>query len=219
MPTESAISMNRSPMSRNLARSANALNLWLGDSSTCNTIGNWCGGGEFGPAKVNQSSKAPNCSVKKLLGLYSFCSPFCILSIWETQQSRAKSHTSHMGCFAVDGKSGYDWGLQLSCDMIRSANRKFRKREASRRSCRKRRWNNSLGSSIHAIVSVMAVKIQFSSPVGVLRSFICPSRSSVRLVGTSRKRVCLFCNWNHVRAILIGVVRQEVKISAGSCGV
>ena len=62
------MSMNRSPISKNRANNDRALSLWLGDSSTCNTMGSCCGGGELGPANVSQSSKAPSCSIKNVLG-------------------------------------------------------------------------------------------------------------------------------------------------------
>lgn len=54
--------------------------------------------------------------------------------------------------------------------MIRSASRKLRNSDASSRSWRNSFWNSGRGSTFHAMVSVMAVKIQFSSPSGVLRS-------------------------------------------------
>jgi len=45
--------------------------------------------------------------------------------------------------------------------------------------CRKSFWNSALGSMFQAIVSVMAVKIQFSSPSGVLRSVCLPGMRSM----------------------------------------
>ena len=45
---------------------------------------------------------------------------------------------------------------------------------------RKRRWNRARGSMFQAIVSVMAVKIQLSSPSGVLRSVCLPGMRSMR---------------------------------------
>jgi len=54
--------------------------------------------------------------------------------------------------------------------MIRSANRKLRKSEATNKSCRNNFWNRANGRQFQAIVSVIAVKIQLSSPNTVLRS-------------------------------------------------
>ncbi len=68
------------------------------------------------------------------------------------------------------------------------------------------------------MVSVMAVKIQLSSPSIVRRSPNCPGiLSSISTVteGESRPWPCMT---NHRRAILMGVVRHEVKRSAGSSG-
>ena len=45
--------------------------------------------------------------------------------------------------------------------MMRSASRKLRNKLATSRSWRNRRWNSGRGSTFHAMVSVMAVKIQF----------------------------------------------------------
>ena len=71
-----------------------------------------------------------------------------------------------------------------------------------------------------AIVSVMAVNIQLSSPSGVLRSVCLPgilsTSSCVMPSSRSSER-----SQNHHSAALIGVVRQAVKMSAGrlpSCG-
>jgi hypothetical protein len=58
--------------------------------------------------------------------------------------------------------------------MILSARRKFLKREAIRRSDLYKRVKISRENVVHAIVSVMAVKIQLSSPNGVRRSFRSP---------------------------------------------
>lgn len=65
-------------------------------------------------------------------------------------------------------------GVQEKDRSTRSASRKFRKRLATSRSCRKRRWKTADGSVFQAMVSVMAVKIQLSSPSGVLRSLSLP---------------------------------------------
>ena len=69
---------------------------------------------------------------------------------------------------------------------------------------------------VQAMVSVIAVKIQFNSPSGVRRSLrspgTCMTMSAVISLG----------NWwfmmKNLRAMSMGDVRQEVKISAGSSG-
>jgi hypothetical protein len=64
------------------------------------------------------------------------------------------------------------------------------------------------------MVSVMAVKIQFSSPSGVFLLFCCPGilsmRSSADPVAFEDRPL-----QNHCSAILIGVVRHAEKTSAG----
>ena len=60
--------------------------------------------------------------------------------------------------------------MQSQLRIILSARRKFRNREATKRSCLKSFWKVSLANVFQAIVSVIAVKIQFSSPSMVLRS-------------------------------------------------
>lgn len=47
------------------------------------------------------------------------------------------------------------------------------------RTCRNRRWKSGRGSVFHAIVSVMAVNTQLSSPSGVLRSVCFPGIRSI----------------------------------------
>lgn len=49
--------------------------------------------------------------------------------------------------------------------------------------CLKSRWKSSLGKAFHAMVSVMAVNIQFSSPNIVRRSLSWPGISSSKLGG------------------------------------
>ena len=110
--------------------------------------------------------------------------------------------------------------MQSQLRIIRSANRKFRKREATNRSCRNSFWKVSLANVFHAIVSVIAVNIQLSSPSIVLLSPNWPG------IFSSSSRCTLGPMWptleplitNHLRATLMGVVRQEEKRSAGSSG-
>ena len=52
-------------------------------------------------------------------------------------------------------------------------------RKEAGHTCRKSFWNSALGNMFQAIVSVIAVKIQFSSPSGVLRSVCFPGIRSM----------------------------------------
>lgn len=84
--------------------------------------------------------------------------------------------------------------------------------------CRKSFWKRALGRTFQAMVSVMAVKIQLSSPSMVRRSCSCPgtrSRRSRLTLGTTREP---FCSTNQRNAICTGVVRHDVKRSAGRSG-
>ena len=108
-------------------------------------------------------------------------------------------------------------GVQSSARSTRFAKRKLRKSAARSRSWRKRRWKRPRGSVFHAIVSVMAVKIQFSSPSGVLRSFSRPGTLSPKCAGTPPMLIW-FWLMKRRSAMRIGVVRQHVKMSAGCCG-
>ena len=69
----------------------------------------------------------------------------------------------------------------------------------------------------HAIVSVIAVNIQFNSPLGVLRSFSLPGIFSAKS-GFTSAILKGFCRINHRNAMTTGVVRHAVNISAGHCG-
>ena len=88
----------------------------------------------------------------------------------ERQMSTAKSQASHIGCWCVSGSLGWLTGVQSLDFMILSARRKFLNSEATSKSCLNSFWKVSLGSVFQAMVSVMAVKIQFSSPSIVLLS-------------------------------------------------
>jgi hypothetical protein len=96
-----------------------------------------------------------------------------------------------MGCWYVAGSFGQAMGQQLYDRIIRSASKKLRKRLATKRSWRKSFWKRSenkskkckltarddnlpRGKVFQAIVSVMAVKTQLSSPSIVRRSFNWP---------------------------------------------
>ncbi len=102
--------------------------------------------------------------------------------------------------------------------MILSARRKFLKSDATRRSCLKSFWKRSLGKVFQAMVSVMAVKIQLSSPSMVRLSPNCPGILSSMSTVTLGARRPWPCMTNHRSAILIGVVRHDVKRSAGRSG-
>jgi hypothetical protein len=80
----------------------------------------------------------------------------------------------------VEGRAGMDDGVQPDALMILSASRKFLKRDATSRSWRKRRWKRGDGSVFQAIVSVIAVKIQLSSPMGVFLSLSLPGMRSTQ---------------------------------------
>ena len=97
-------------------------------------------------------------------------SPATRAGIWRRHVSTAMSHACHIGCWYVGGRRGDETGAQLFAQHhpLRGW---FRNRLATRRSWRNRRWNRGLGRAFHAMVSVIAVKIQLSSPSGVLRLF------------------------------------------------
>jgi hypothetical protein len=78
-------------------------------------------------------------------------------------------------------------------------------------------WLTAEGSVFHAMVSVMAVKIQLSSPSGVLRSWSLPGIWSTKS-GSRSPMDRRFCVMNHRSATRMGVVRQAVKMSAGNLG-
>ena len=105
-------------------------------------------------------------------------------------------------------------GVQCAPCMMRSASKKFRKRLATSRSCRKSFWKSWRGRTFQAIVSVTAVNIQLSSPSRVFRSLCLPGMRSMR----SGERPSSFSRlvWQKsFSAVLMGVVRHAVKRSAG----
>lgn len=55
----------------------------------------------------------------------------------DKQDSAARSHACHNGCCAVETRRGMEVGVQLNDLRIRSANRKFRNRDATSKSCLK----------------------------------------------------------------------------------
>mmetsp|Transcript_14024 Transcript_14024/g.40700 ORF Transcript_14024/g.40700 Transcript_14024/m.40700 type:complete len:245 (-) Transcript_14024:1172-1906(-) len=168
----------------------------------------------------NHSSNAVSCSLKNGDGWKSAPGSDRSVGSCIRHISAAMSHASHIGWLCVGGSLGYDTGVHPDAVMMRSASRKFRKRLATRRSERKSFWKSARGSMFHAIVSVMAVKIQLSSPSGVLRSVWRPGMRSISSLvmpswrSSEREQ-------NQRKATLIGVVRHAVKTSAGSsafCG-
>eukprot|EP00160_Parvularia_atlantis_P017828 Unigene6302_Nuclearia_a/m.19404 Unigene6302_Nuclearia_a/g.19404 ORF Unigene6302_Nuclearia_a/g.19404 Unigene6302_Nuclearia_a/m.19404 type:complete len:323 (+) Unigene6302_Nuclearia_a:2111-3079(+) len=215
MPTESARLAAHAPRSRNCAssRSARSRCAWL--SSTCSTMGS-CSGCCFRSCPCSsQTSNAVSCSAKNVLGTY-WCVPASMRGSWPRHTSIARSHIFHIGCWYVGGSLGDDSGVQLYERMMRSASRKLRNSDATSRSWRNSFWNRSRGSTFHAIVSVIAVKIQLSSPRGVRRSLSRPGILST----TSSERLLRIelCSTNQRRAISIGVVRHDVNRSAGRSG-
>mmetsp|Transcript_18944 Transcript_18944/g.39434 ORF Transcript_18944/g.39434 Transcript_18944/m.39434 type:complete len:222 (-) Transcript_18944:750-1415(-) len=151
-----------------------------------------------------------------LVGLLTSPKTPCLMRLLR-QVSTARSQDCHRGWLLVSGSFGMLDGVQLRLLMMRSARRKFRNRLATRRSCLKSRWNSGDGSMFHAIVSVIAVNIQFSSPIGVFLSFILPGILSTQS-GWIPAMESLFWLTNQRRAIGIGVVRQLVKTSCGNSG-
>lgn len=111
--------------------------------------------------------------------------------------------------------------------MIRCANKKFRNKAATSRSCLKSLLKISRGNDNHAMVSVTAVKIQLSSPNGVRLSFKSPGiRITICTVilDLGSRAVSTFrfngsCSTKYRKAISIGEVKQQVKTSAGRSGV
>mmetsp|Transcript_42962 Transcript_42962/g.108450 ORF Transcript_42962/g.108450 Transcript_42962/m.108450 type:complete len:351 (-) Transcript_42962:1043-2095(-) len=216
MPTESARLTAHGPWSRKRPSRRSARNRWVWLSSTCSTMGS-CSGGFFCAApNSSHTSKAVSWSAKKGLGsqLSSCGSSSRWSAICERQTSAARSQADHIGCWCVSGSGGWLTGVQLAARRMRSASRKLRKSDATSRSCRKSFWKTCGGSVFQAIVSVMAVKIQFSSPSGVRRSLSRPGMLSIR---SRLSPLCGEVLTNQRSAIFTGVVRQAVKVSAGSC--
>mmetsp|Transcript_16857 Transcript_16857/g.33783 ORF Transcript_16857/g.33783 Transcript_16857/m.33783 type:complete len:233 (-) Transcript_16857:644-1342(-) len=130
--------------------------------------------------------------------------------------SAAKSQADQRECWLEGGMRGTETGVQLTERRRRSARMKLRKIDATSRSWRNKRWNRSGGRRFQAMVSVMAVKIQFNSPSTLFRLFNCPGILSMSSWSIWRRGD--FRVQNQRRAILMGVVRHEVKTSAGSSG-
>mmetsp|Transcript_13087 Transcript_13087/g.31731 ORF Transcript_13087/g.31731 Transcript_13087/m.31731 type:complete len:207 (+) Transcript_13087:1030-1650(+) len=202
-------------MSRNRPSSTSARRRCDCDRSTCRTMGSCSGGALRSEPCSSHTSNAVSCSVKNGEGLNSTEeSPATSAGICSKQISTAMSHASHMECWYVGGSIGHEIGVQLLARMIRSASRKFRNKLATSKSCRNSRWKSGRGRTFHAMVSVMAVKIQFSSPRGVLRLFCCPGILSMMSIEIpSPFKIDL--EQNHCSAILMGVVRHAEKTSAG----
>ena len=100
--------------------------------------------------------------------------------------------------------------------MIRCARRKLRYRAATSRSCRNSFEKRALSSRSQAMVSVIAVSIQLSSPSGVLRSDASPG--ILRAMSSGRPSEKGWCMMYDLTAMSIGVVKQEVKRSPGRRG-
>ena len=212
------------------ARTCRARRRWVCDKSTCSNVGRCMGASAPVPPKSSQSSKAVRCSVKKGEGeaapvgysgwLFRGSAsgpPRCWYAMWKMHDSAARSHVCHKGCVDESGSGGQDCGVQLRLFMRRLANEKLRNNEATRRSSRNSFWKTLDGNVFHAIVSVIAVKIQCSSPLGVLRSEWSPGMFSDSSRGMS-PMLCGFCSISHRNAMGMGVVRHDVNTSAGYCG-
>lgn len=139
-----------------------------------------CSGGFLSSVpNSSQTSKAVNCSVKKGLWRYSLGS-FMIVCNWAKQWSDAKSQACHIGWLYVGGSRGVDIGVHLQDLIILSANKKFLNKLATRRSCLNSFWKISWGNTFQAMVSVIAVNIQFNSPRAVLLSAGLPGMRSIK---------------------------------------
>ena len=141
-------------------------------SQTWRTIGSCSGGFRFWEPISSQTWKAWSCWAKNMAGLC--CVGWSLdnnSGSWDRQQSRAKSHASHIGCWKlcnsnclikinnvniqesedtsinstwyVAGNLGEDVGVQSNALITLSASMKFRNKLATRRSCRKSFWNKS----------------------------------------------------------------------------
>ena len=134
---------------------------------------------------------------------------------WERTISIARSQLCHNGWVWVSGNFGEEIGWHSWALIIRSLRRKFLKSAATIRSWRKSFLNSARGRVFHAMVSVIAVNIQLSSPRGLLRS----CRRPGTLNSSTDIFVCKgFCKTKYLRAISMGVVKQHVKRSAGRSG-
>src|ERR1700761_7677046 len=100
--------------------------------------------------------------------------------------------------------------------MILSASRKFLNSAATIKSDLYNRWKSDRGKVVHAIVSVMEVKIQLSSPRGVRRSLGSPG--ILGIIATVTGVGSWWFIMKYRRAMSMGDVRQAVKRSAGSSG-
>lgn len=133
------------------------------------------------PLWFSQNSNAVSCSLKKLL-CWKFKSSEITAGSCCSACSAATSHASHSGCWCIGGSRGQLTGAQPHAFMMRSASMKFRNREARSKSWRNSFWNRLRGNMFQAIVSVMEVNIQLSSPKSVLRSVCFPGiRSSLSI--------------------------------------
>eukprot|EP00834_Sanchytrium_tribonematis_P004956 NODE_271_length_11194_cov_0.541595.p10 type:complete len:125 gc:universal NODE_271_length_11194_cov_0.541595:8801-8427(-) len=108
-------------------------------------------------------------------------------------------------------------GVQPYWRMSLWASRKLRYNAATSKSFRKSFLKSSRGNNPQAMVSTTAVKIQFNSPKGVFLSFNFPGKSMSLSISISGN-LSLFSKTQHRKAIIIGVVRQLVKKSAGTSG-
>lgn len=204
-------------MSRNFSSSSSARILWACDRRTWRTIGSCSGGLICSGFPSSHTWNAVNCSSKNGEFTYGFLLAI-IIGNCDKATSKARSQAAHIGCLKVWGKAGDETGVQSYERKMRSASRKFLNKLATSRSCLKSVWKSSRGSVFQAIVSVMAVKIQFNSPSIVRRSLSTPGIFSIMTYVTCGTSFDVGRMANHFKAVLIGVVKHEVNRSAGSSG-
>lgn len=90
---------------------------------------------------------------------------------------------------------------------ILSASKKFLKRLATSKSCRNSFWKSFEGRVFHAMASMIAVKIQCSSPRGVLRCCSSPGMLSTQSGSTPSMDNCQ--QKQHVQILNTGKLRAK----------
>lgn len=121
---------------------------------------------------------------------------------------------------ALVGNAGNVCGVTLTLRKIRSANSALQKSAFSYLLLVQNTRVNECGSNVpHAIVNVIVDRIKFSSPRGVVMSFSEPGMACNFADFSLGISVCWGAKWMwNYSAIRSGVVRLEVKTSAGKAG-
>ena len=221
IPNEKILDTAQVPKSKNLASNSSALRQYWLLRSNWMTTGNCSGGVWELTLYLSQWSKISICLVKKPHETKSRGGwlPFKIEGSWLMHMSSARSQDCHNECSWVGGRAGWETGVHLKDFIIRSASRKLRKRLPTRRSWRNSLWKSSLSSTFQAMVSVIAMNIQLSSPIMVYLSDVLPgtlsSRSMVRPGISWHRFFCVMYQWS---AVLIGVDKHAVNKSIGRSG-